>query len=288
MLRQQLDPRRLHNSFTCHEYGAVPRLTLMYNFLVRGRFRAARTLSTMQVCHGARCPAQQTCSTLVRNSPIGSNVRVYKYFRNGRTAPHAAASEIPSFLSPELVQSVFSTFNGLLLVPWPLMVFFPNADFTKSLIKSNAPLYAFIAIYAYLFAAATAQSAASGEDVTEQIRYLFTEAVADPNKMASMFNVPGYAAQDWAHLCTWDYFVGQWIYLQGLEKGVFTSHSLFLTFNTGPFGLAVHYITEAITLRQRGGSQSLSEKIAQTREIAANQRQQLADRSAEQETNAQK
>lgn len=57
----------------------------------------------------------------------------------------------------------------------------------------------------------------------------------DPKKMASMFSAdrPTYAAQDWAHLCTWDYFVGYWIYLQGQDKKVFTRHSLVLAFNSG-------------------------------------------------------
>ena len=58
-------------------------------------------------------------------------------------------------------------------------------------------------------------------------------ASADPDKMAAMFSKPAYAAQDWAHLCAWDYFVGQWIYLQGIEKNVFTRHSVLITFNTG-------------------------------------------------------
>jgi hypothetical protein len=56
---------------------------------------------------------------------------------------------------------------------------------------------------------------------------------ADPDKMAAIFAKPAYAAQDWVHLCTWDYFVGQWIYLQGLEKKIFTRLSLMITFNTG-------------------------------------------------------
>jgi hypothetical protein len=63
--------------------------------------------------------------------------------------------------------------------------------------------------------------------------------VADPEKMAQMFARPSYAAQDWVHLCTWDYFVGQWIYLQGLEKGLFTRLSLLVTFNAGMPPLAL-------------------------------------------------
>lgn len=72
---------------------------------------------------------------------------------------------------------------------------------------------------------------------TSQLRNIYVmanqERYADPDKMASMFTRPGYAAQDWVHLCTWDFFVGQWIYLQGLEKNVFTRLSLFATFNAG-------------------------------------------------------
>jgi hypothetical protein len=55
-----------------------------------------------------------------------------------------------------------------------------------------------------------------------------------------MFTRPSYAAQDWAHVCTWDYFVGQWVYLQGLEKGIFTSHSLFFIFSSGALCYSSH------------------------------------------------
>lgn len=52
--------------------------------------------------------------------------------------------------------------------------------------------------------------------------------------MASMSEGnPAYAAQDWVHLCTWDYFAGQWVYMQGLKNRVFTAHSLLLIFNSG-------------------------------------------------------
>lgn len=68
-----------------------------------------------------------------------------------------------------------------------------------------------------------------------QSRTLIQAKCADPQKMTAMFSPdrPVYAAQDWAHLCTWDYFVGYWIYLQGQDKKIFTSHSLVLAFNSG-------------------------------------------------------
>lgn len=156
-------------------------------------------------------------------------------------------AKVSGMLSPDVVKSVFTTYNSVLLLPWALMIFVPNLDFTKAMIKSNVFLVGFSLVYAYLFVVATAESRALGLDTAEEVKFLFTEAVADPDKMASMFSRPGYAAQDWVHLCTWDFFVGQWIYLQGLEQNIFTRLSLFVTFNAGPWGLFVHWATEAIT-----------------------------------------
>lgn len=79
-----------------------------------------------------------------------------------------------------------------------------------------------------------------------------------------MFSVdrPTYAAQDWAHLCTWDYFVGYWIYLQGQDKKVFTRHSLVLAFNSGaapvlgaayPSSVRPHRDDEAAMVSSHGG-----------------------------------
>lgn len=80
--------------------------------------------------------------------------------------------------APGVVQTVFSAFNVALLPPWFLMIFAPNTDFTKATIRSGAPMALFAAFYAYLFVAATAQNAAAGSDLLEDVAYLFTEATA--------------------------------------------------------------------------------------------------------------
>lgn len=43
----------------------------------------------------------------------------------------------------------------------------------------------------------------------------------------------------------------------------------------GPFGLLLHWATEAITLRLRGGPDTLQAKIEETRRIAAEQEARL-------------
>jgi hypothetical protein len=63
--------------------------------------------------------------------------------------------------------------------------------------------------------------------------------------MVEMFDSGSYAAQDWAHLCAWDYFVGQWIYQRGLEKNVPTGISLLLTFNSGARSCGTPQVNDA-------------------------------------------
>lgn len=101
-----------------------------------------------------------------------------------------SAAELASYFEPEVVKPVFALFNTLLLLPWPLMIFFPNAEFTKGIIKSNVPLFIFIGFYAYTFAAATAQSSAAGADLGEQVKFLFTEAVAGTPPLLSQSHTP--------------------------------------------------------------------------------------------------
>jgi hypothetical protein len=89
-----------------------------------------------------------------------------------------AAGELAAIFQPNVVQPVFTTFNTALLPPWFLMILAPNAEFTKSFIRSGVPLAVFTLVYAYLFAAATAQNAAQGSDLLADVAYLFTEATA--------------------------------------------------------------------------------------------------------------
>lgn len=81
----------------------------------------------------------------------------------------------------ETVTSVFTTYNTLLLVPWCMMVFVPNLDFTRSVIKSNIFLYIFCGLFLYLFAAATVEAVDAGANLSDEVRFLFLEAVAGSN-----------------------------------------------------------------------------------------------------------
>ena len=54
---------------------------------------------------------------------------------------------------------------------------------------------------------------------------------------------PNFVSEEWSHVLTWDLFVGRWIWMDGLRRGIFTSHSVLLCNLIGPPGLLLHWIT---------------------------------------------
>jgi hypothetical protein len=55
-----------------------------------------------------------------------------------------------------------------------------------------------------------------------------------------------FAAEEWTHVLIWDIFVGRYIWLDGLRRGIFTSHSVLLVNLIGPPGLLLHLLTCAV------------------------------------------
>jgi len=47
---------------------------------------------------------------------------------------------------------------------------------------------------------------------------------------------------------TWDLLVGRFIWLDGLKRGIFTSHSVLLSNLIGPPGLLLHWLTRILEL----------------------------------------
>eukprot|EP00951_Prasinocladus_malaysianus_P003924 scaffold27746_cov37-Prasinocladus_malaysianus.AAC.3 len=67
--------------------------------------------------------------------------------------------------------------------------------------------YLGLQIDTWYFISTAILDAEKGDDVNAKAIFLFTEAIADPAKMLSLFDNAAYAAQDWVHLCTWDMLV---------------------------------------------------------------------------------
>ena len=71
--------------------------------------------------------------------------------------------------------------------------------------------------------------------------------VFDPSKdqqtaLEYMMTFPNFVAEEWSHVLTWDLFVGRWIWLDGLKRGIFTAPSVLFCNLIGPPGLLLHWL----------------------------------------------
>lgn len=86
--------------------------------------------------------------------------------------------------------------------------------------------------------------------------------VFDPSKdtqaafMNMVTNYPNFVAEEWPHVLTWDLFVGRWVWLDGLQRGIFTRHSVLFCNLIGPPGLLLHWITCLITGKGFGSNEA--------------------------------
>ncbi|GMH71743.1 hypothetical protein TrRE_jg1804, partial [Triparma retinervis] len=70
------------------------------------------------------------------------------------------------------------------------------------------------------------------------------DPAGDPQAaMVGMMKYPNFVTEEWSHVLTWDLWVGRWIWLDGMKRGVFTPHSVLLTNLIGPPGLLLHVAT---------------------------------------------
>ena len=76
--------------------------------------------------------------------------------------------------------------------------------------------------------------------------------VFDPNgapqrAMMGMMSYPNFVSEEWSHVLAWDLFVGRFIWLDGVARGVFTPHSTLFCNLIGPPGLLIHFVTCLLT-----------------------------------------
>jgi len=103
--------------------------------------------------------------------------------------------------------------------------------------NSLLPFAVLAALYIYLF----------GSSVTaENLAALANPKLAD---IAKFLGEETAAATGWIHFLVLDLFVGRWVYWEGQRTGVWTVHSVALSFFAGPMGLLSHIVTAWITQR---------------------------------------
>ncbi|GAX18360.1 hypothetical protein FisN_23Hu254 [Fistulifera solaris] len=90
-------------------------------------------------------------------------------------------------------------------------------------------------------------SLALGEDATAPLAEFndVFDPSGDPQAafMGMTSNYPNFVAEEWSHVLTWDLFVGRYVWLDGLRRGIFTPHSVLFCNLIGPPGLLLHWLT---------------------------------------------
>lgn len=61
--------------------------------------------------------------------------------------------------------------------------------------------------------------------------------------MGMTSSYPNFVAEEWSHVLTWDLFIGRYIWLDGLKRGIFTAPAVLFCNLIGPPGLLIHWIT---------------------------------------------
>lgn len=144
-------------------------------------------------------------------------------------------------LSNENIKQAFSlaTFGPQFL--WILLVLFPNTNITKKVMGGYGGILVFSLLHLFIVVASASQE--SGTAPIQEFNGVF-DPTGDPQAaMIGMMKYPNFVSEEWSHVLTWDLFVGRWIWLDGLKRGIFTPHSVLLTNLIGPPGFLLHCAT---------------------------------------------
>ena len=152
-------------------------------------------------------------------------------------------------LANPLADPIATAFEFVTLVPqplWLLMVFLPKWSGTKAIFQPIQPL-AVLALAHFLVVALSTQGVEGVDtaplDLFNKLFDVKEDGLATYLQLGAYKN---FAAEEWTHVLIWDLFVGRYIWLDGLKRGIFTSHSVLLVNLIGPPGLLLHLLTCAV------------------------------------------
>ena len=140
--------------------------------------------------------------------------------------------------------AIVSAFKAATFLPqplWLLLILAPNAEVTKRVMGPLSSLIAFSLVHLFIVLFSINQP--DGTAPIAQFADVFNPTGDPLGGMLGMMKYPNFVSEEWSHVLTWDLFVGRWIWLDGLKRGVFTPHSVLLTNLIGPPGFLLHWLT---------------------------------------------
>lgn len=133
------------------------------------------------------------------------------------------------------VNLLYNIANYYVIPFWIMIVLFPNWEISRKVMKSSLLFLPLIMIFLYLLSQSVTPESASN---------LFFVPLEN---IVLFFRGEEIISLTWVQLLTLDLFVGRWIYWEGQRTGIFTAHSIILSyFGGGPSGILSHMITVLI------------------------------------------
>ena len=147
--------------------------------------------------------------------------------------------------TPESISSAFNVATFLPQPFWLFLIFLPKSNITKKMFGGIELLTGFALVHFFIVFASIIQP--DGTAPMTEFADVFDPAGNPQAAMVGMMKYPNFVSEEWSHVLTWDLFVGRWIWLDGLRRGVFTSHSVLLCNLIGPPGLLLHLATSLLS-----------------------------------------
>ncbi|MFS8866594.1 ABA4-like family protein [Synechococcus sp. H65.1] len=151
-----------------------------------------------------------------------------------------------------MLEIIFNAANWFALPFWALMILLPGWGVTRRVMASLLPIALLAAVYLYLLVSGF-NAGTLGE---------FSNPQLSLSTLTALFSQPSVMATGWVHYIVMDLFVGRWIFLEGWEKRVWTTHSLLLCLFAGPVGLLSHLLTVAVVQAYRQKQSGLPQESA--------------------------
>ena len=148
-------------------------------------------------------------------------------------------------LTTENIKQAFSVATFFPQLFWLFLILIPKSDITKKLMGGYEIITLCCLVHFFIVTASIAQP--DGTAPMAEFADVFDPAGDPQRAMVGMMQYPNFVSEEWSHVLTWDLFVGRWIWLDGLKRGIFTSHSVLLCNLIGPPGLLLHWATCIVT-----------------------------------------
>lgn len=147
----------------------------------------------------------------------------------------------------ENIKAAFSVATFLPQPFWVFIIAFPNAKITKQLMgKYGIPVLTLFALV-HFFIVFSSILQPNGTAPMAEFNDVFDPNGDPQGAMLGMMKYPNFVSEEWSHVLTWDLFVGRWVWMDGLKKGISTNIAVLFCNLIGPPGFLIHLVSSLVS-----------------------------------------